>query len=124
MNIKDVETAKLRHNLHKYGRAFTFTRAGTNSAGEPDPNAASTQIILTGIFHENAGGIQMVSVSDSGRIVTKPLPMILCLWEDFYVNKVMLDDELEFNDTKYKAVAVLNVGQLDFAADISLEKVI
>lgn len=126
MDRKAVELAKLRHNLSKFGVEFTFTRPQENSYQEPDLTKTPSQIVLTGIFHMTAGlgGYASVITLESGKIFSKPMPMILCAWEDFDMAKVQFDDRLVYNGNNYKVVRTTNLNEMDIAADISLELVV
>lgn len=69
------------------------------------------------------GGYASVITLDSSKIVSKPMPMILCAWEDFNAAKVQLDDRLLYNGNSYKVVGTTNLNEMSIAADISLELV-
>lgn len=79
------------------------------------------EVVVKGIYHE-AYSYAKSQDSDAARMVKKPQPMVLMLFEDG--SKIEKDFSLMLGGSKYKVTAKHNVKNLDVAYDVSLELVL
>jgi hypothetical protein len=122
MNHKAFQLNKVRRFINTYGQIFQFDKPGKNEFGEPNGETVSHKI--KGVFHETsefASGYITKTTSDSTTIRLKSNPMFLTLWES--VGDLKHQDELIFNDKKYRINGVTNLLQANLIAEISLEEV-
>ena len=122
MNHKAFQLNKVRRFINTYGQIFQFDKPGKNEFGEPNGETVSHKI--KGVFHETSGfasGYITKTTSDSTTIRLKSNPMFLTLWES--VGDLKHQDELIFNDKKYRVNGVTNLLQANLIAEISLEEV-
>lgn len=114
------EIAKLKRQLKMQGKSYDFSRVPLNEFGNPDLAATPTVISVDGIFHQSQGYVTITSTADS-RILKKQTPMMLGLWTEMSVLK--MGDKVTVSGIVYKLVEVINLSNMNFAADVSLEEV-
>lgn len=109
---------KIARQIAINGRQFTFARFGLD---EYHQRLETSEVIATikGVFHETTSYIKSAD-SDTGRMVSKPQPMILTLCDN---NSRLLekDDEVVIGSNTYRLIAKRDVENLGVAYDISLE---
>ena len=117
------EAAKLRNELRRTGKSFSFVRSSLNSYGEPIAGPAIPVVTITALYHETSGSIE-ITMGDTTQVRTQKIPMLLCLYDGLYVGgKCLLkpNDWVEFNGKKYSVQGVTNVQEWNIIADISLK---
>lgn len=107
------EAYKIKQQIKRQGKTFTFERNGKNEFGEASDE--KTTIIVDGIYHE---------VASHTRYQSKPVPSILTTWDSFIKNPIVIDDTTTMNARTYRVTGVTNIQEGNFAADISLEVVL
>lgn len=70
------------------------------------------------IFHTTNTFVKS-QVGEAAKTVSKPQPMILCLFEDG--KDIQINDKLKLNDNEYIVVDKNNINEFNIAYDISLE---
>ncbi len=111
------EAYKIRRELKKVGKEYTFKRAKKNAFKEPT-NEDDVVIKLIGLYHEQNGNISMMT-GETTQTRTKKIPTILCLYEDAKPLKV--EDIVEINSKKFKITGIVNIQEWNIITDISLE---
>lgn len=111
------EAYKIRRELKKVGRVFTFERAKKNAFKEPT-DEVEVIATLTGLYHEQNGSVSMMT-GETTQTRTKKIPTILCLYEDTRLLKV--EDIVKINSKKFKITGIVNIQEWNIIADISLE---
>lgn len=114
------ERAKISRFISTYGNSFIFKRKLLNDRGEPTNEYSENTITIDGVFHNARGAYAQEMFSDSGRNISKPQPMILCL-QDYNSANIMPDDEVEIGSRLYSVVRLVAVGGYGYAWEISLE---
>ena len=118
MNLK-FEKSKLKRELQRSGKEYSFKRAEENEFGEKNGNCIEVGA-LKAIYHESNGYIQTAG-SDATTIMKEKSPMILCLFEDG--NKIKQGDMIIIAEKTFRVSGVLNIQNYSIVADISLEEV-
>lgn len=123
------EAYKLRRELKRSGKIYKIERYVVNEYGEPVKNATSKVGEFKGLYHEQNGYMQM-STTDTTQIISKKIPMIMCLYEDINNLNLKVDDFIQIGEcvgnidfSEYRIVGVTNVQNWGIIADISLEPV-
>lgn len=126
------EAYKLRRELKRSGKTYKIGRYGVNEYGEPikgSINSISKVGEFKGLYHEQNGYIQM-STTDTTQIISKKIPMIMCLFEDIKELNLKIDDVIMIGEqdknidfTEHRITGVTNVQNWGIIADISLEPV-
>lgn len=111
------EAYKIRRELKKVGKEYTFKRVKKNAFKEPT-NEDDVVIKLIGLYHEQNGNISMMT-GETTQTRTKKIPTILCLYEDAKPLKV--EDIVEINSKKFKITGIVNIQEWNIITDISLE---
>lgn len=120
---KKFEAYKLKRELKRTGIRFEFTREGKNPFNEPDVTFSSNLIgSLIGLYHEQGSGVQ-ISTSESAKVRTKKVPMILCLYKDVLSLNLQVGDIVMVNKLTCKVSGIVNIQEWNIIADISLEVV-
>ena len=118
MNLK-FEKNKLKRELKKSGKKYSFLREGKNKFGEP--NGEPTEICsIEAMYHESNGHIK-IQTGDAAIYRTKKEPRLLCMYDD--ATSLVLGDYVLINGNRYNVTGVLNVQEWNIIADISLEVV-
>lgn len=76
------------------------------------------EITFNCIFHTTNSFIKSTA-EDAAKTVTKPQPMILCLFEDG--EQIEVNDKIKINDNEFFVVDKNNLNEFNVAFDISLE---
>ena len=126
------EAYKLRRELKRSGKIYKIERYVVNEYGEPIKGSInSTRCVgrLRGLYHEQNGYMQM-STTDTTQIISKKIPMIMCLYEDIKELNLKVDDFIQIGEccgnidfSEYRIVGVTNIQNWGIIADISLEPV-
>jgi hypothetical protein len=126
------EAYKLRRELKRSGKTYEIGRYGVNDYGEPiksSINSTSCVGKFRGLYHEQNGYIQK-SMTDTTQVISKKIPMIMCLYEDINNLNLKVDDVIMIGEqnknidfTEYRITGVTNIQNWGIIADISLEPV-
>lgn len=123
------EAYKLRRELKRSGKTYKVERYGVNGYGEPVKNATSKVGEFKGLYHEQNGYMQM-STTDTTQIISKKIPMIMCLFDDIKELNLKIDDVIMIGEqdknidfTEHRITGVTNIQNWGIIADISLEPV-
>lgn len=108
---------KIQRQLQLNGQDLIFIRYGIDEYKQVSDEVKES-VVIRGLFHTTNSYIKNVD-TEGARLVSKPQPMILALYEDG--NKVQKDDEVEMQGHKYKVTALNDVNNFGIAIDISLE---
>lgn len=119
MNQKLVgfSKAKLMRLIQRHGKRYEFERPDENTFGEP--TGEIKRISIRGIYHGE--GVYLPAIKDeAGTTHQKISTMIFCMWDDA---KLLQADDIVFIDgTKCTVSAITNLTELNFAANITLER--
>lgn len=123
------EAYKLKRELKRSGKVYKIERYGVNEYGEPVKNATSKVGEFKGLYHEQNGYMQM-STTDTTQVISKKIPMIMCLYEDVNNLNLKVDDFIQIGEccgnidfSEYRITGVTNIQNWGIIADISLEPV-
>lgn len=123
------EAYKLRRELKRSGKIYKIERYGVNGYGEPVKNATSKVGEFKGLYHEQNGYMQM-STTDTTQVISKKIPMIMCLYEDIDNLNLKVDDFIQIGEccgnidfSEYRITDITNIQNWGIIADISLEPV-
>lgn len=123
------EAYKLKRELKRSGKTYKIERYGVNGYGEPVKNATSKVGEFKGLYHEQNGYTQM-STTDTTQVISKKIPMIMCLYEDIKELNLKVDDFIQIGEccgnidfSEYRIVGITNIQNWGIFADISLEPV-
>lgn len=115
------EAYKIKREIKRSGRQFTFVRTKRNDYKEPDKKLGFDVLgALGGLYHEQSSMVS-VQTNETTQSRTKKIPAILCLWEDVQNLQLQFEDVVKINDKVFKITAVENVAEWSIIADISLE---
>lgn len=117
------EVNKIRRLIKTQGKLFKFEHFGENEFGEFDPNIPISTAEFSGVYHETSSHVT-VSETTGTRSQTKPVPMVLTLWENVLKSPVYLDDKLICSGKTYRVTGVTNIQEGNYGADISLEVIL
>lgn len=118
MSLK-FERNKIKRELKKSGKTYSFLREGENEFGESTDEP--TQVCsIEAIYHESNGYIR-TQTGEAATYRTKKEPKLLCLYED--ATSLVSGDYVLINGKRYNVTGVLNVQEWNIVADISLEAV-
>lgn len=109
---------KIARQIAMNGRQFSFARFGLD---EYHQRLETAEVVATieGVFHETTSYIRSTD-SDTGRMSSKPQPMILTLCDE--ASRLLeKDDEVVIGSNTYRLVAKRDIENLGVAYDISLE---
>lgn len=118
----NFEVYKIKRELKRSGKSYTFLRSIDNDFGEPSGTEEKEIGVLRGLYHEQNQHI-MVTMGDTTQIRTKKVPSILCLYEDATLLALRVGDKVKFGDKTMKVTGVVDVQEWHLIADISLEEV-
>lgn len=126
------EAYKLKRELKRSGKTYKIGRYGVNDYGEPiksSINSTSCVGKFRGLYHEQNGYIQK-STTDTTQVISKKIPMIMCLYEDIDNLNLKVDDFIQIGEccenidfSEYRIVGITNIQNWGIIADISLEPV-
>ena len=115
------EAYKIKRELKRSGIEYEFKRNGNNEFNEPMGEPSSVGII-TGLYHEQNGSIQ-ITTGDTTQTRTKKVPMILCLYEDAASLALQIGDIVKINTKTFSVTGITNIQEWNVISDISLEVV-
>ena len=118
MNHRAFQLNKVRRAINSYGQLFQFDSPGKNEFGEPNGETVSHEV--KGVFHETTQYLTK-STSEASTIRKRSSPMVLMLWEE--AKNLHHQDQVRFNNQKYRVSEIKNLGEANLVADISLEEV-
>ena len=115
------EAYKIRRELARSGKEYTFYRNGINEFGEPieEPVEVGT---FKGIYHEQNSNIQ-ITTGETTQTRTKKIPMILCLFDDISGLNLRTGDFVIINSRTFNLTGIVNISEWNIVTDISLELV-
>lgn len=126
------EAYKLKRELKRSGKTYKIERYGVNEYGEPvrdSINSTSCVGKFRGLYHEQNGYIQK-SMMDTTQVISKKIPMIMCLYEDIDNLNLKVDDFIQIGEccgnidfSEYRITGITNIQNWGIIADISLEPV-
>lgn len=126
------EAYKLKRELKRSGKIYKIERYGVNEYGEPikdSINSTSCVGKFRGLYHEQNGYIQK-SMMDTTQVISKKIPMIMCLYEDIDNLNLKVDDFIQIGEccgnidfSEYRITGITNIQNWGIIADISLEPV-
>ena len=121
------ELYKLRRELKRNGKDYTFRRRKLNQFNEPTGELEDVLTIRC-LYHE-VSSFKTTSTGDSSTTVTEKQPMLLCAVEDVKGSSLEEGDFIEVNDSVYgdkkvlRFVGIVDIQNYGIIADISLEVV-
>lgn len=121
------ELYKLRRELKRNGKDYTFRRRKLNKFNEPTGELEDVLTIRC-LYHE-VSSFKTTSTGDSSTTVTEKQPMLLCAVEDVKGSGLEMGDFIEVVDSVYgdkkvlRFVGIVDVQNYGIIADISLEVV-
>ena len=107
---------KIKRQLAFNGQNFEFKKVEKDSYGQT--KLSDKTICIKGIFHQTESFLKSED-SEGARIVKKPQPMVLALYDECL--EIDKDDEMIMSNNRYKVVGKTNLNNLNVAFDISLE---
>lgn len=126
------EAYKLKRELKRSGKTYRIGRYDVNEFGEPVKgfvNSTSCVGKFRGLYHEQNGYVQK-SMMDTTQVISKKIPMIMCLYEDINNLNLKVDDFIQVGESgknidfsEYRIVGITNIQNWGIIADISLEPV-
>lgn len=116
MNLK-FEKSKLKRELQRSGKEYSFKRAEENEFGEKNGNCIEVGT-LNAIYHESNGHI---STTQGDATVYRKLktPMLLCLYDD--ATFLNVGDTTIINGKEFKVTGLVNIQEWGIIGDVSLE---
>ncbi len=108
---------KLKRLIGRHGKEFVFKRTVKNDFGEPENDVG--EFFVKGIFHSEKSFLPNIK-DENGTVHEQISPMILSSTD--YVKEIEIGDFVEINNNKYTITAILNMTELNFAVNISLER--
>lgn len=121
------ELYKLRRELKRNGKDYTFHRRKLNQFNEPTDDLEDVLTIRC-LYHE-VSSFKTTSTGDSSTTVTEKQPMLLCAVEDVKDSGLEIGDFIEVEDSVYggkkvlRFVGIVDIQNYGIIADISLEVV-
>lgn len=121
------ELYKLRRELKRNGKDYTFQRRKLNQFNEPTDELDDVLTIRC-LYHE-VSSFKTTSTGDSSTTVTEKQPMLLCAVEDVKDSRLEIGDFIEVDDSVYgdkkvlRFVGIVDIQNYGIIADISLEVV-
>lgn len=121
------ELYKLRRELKRNGKDYTFRRRKLNKFNEPTGELEDVLTIRC-LYHE-VSSFKTTSTGDSSTTVTEKQPMLLCAVEDVKGSGLEMGDFIEIVDYVYgdkkvlRFVGIVDIQNYGIIADISLEVV-
>lgn len=112
---------KIARQIALNGQKFSFVRNEVDDYHQQLDDVKEVATI-SGIFHEATSYVKETN-SDSGRMVSKPQPMILTLCDD-NSRSLQKDDKVTIGTNVYYVVDKHDIKGLGVAYDISLEVIV
>lgn len=114
---KQFEAYKIRREIKRSGKTYTFMRSSLNEFGEPSGETIDV-VNISGLYHEQNSNIE-ITTGDTTQIRTTKIPMILCLYKD--ISGLQIGDIVTINSKNYKLTGIVNIQEWSIIGDISLE---
>lgn len=100
------------------GETYLFTQSSYNEFGEPEEG---TQVIeIKGLWHTSNSFIQQ-TVSEATKINSKQQPQLLCEYKE--AKELNAGATIKIEDSVYKVIEVIDIGNFGVIGDICLEEV-
>lgn len=123
--MNSYTTKKLKAFLYQvkkaikvHGESYSFIKADFNEFNEPEEG---TQVIeIKGLWHTSNSFIQQ-TVSEATKINSKQQPQLLCEYKE--AKELNTEVTLKIEDSVYKVIEVIDVGNFGVIGDICLEEV-
>jgi hypothetical protein len=115
----EFEAYKIKREIKRSGRSFTFKRNETNDYGEPSGSEKDIYTI-SGLYHEETSRIS-ITTGETTSYRSKKLPKILCLYSDISNSEIKVGDFTIINGIKNKVTGIENIQAWNLISDISLE---
>jgi len=112
------EAYKVKRELKRSGKQYTFERTGINDFGEPSKQQVAVATIC-GLYHEQSSNIDIVT-GETVQIRTQKIPMILCV-HGTNVDLLKAGDKVYVGKKLMKVTGVVNIQEWGIISDISLE---
>ena len=112
------EAYKIKRELKRSGKMYTFERAGVNEFGEPSSQQTAVAMVC-GLYHEQSSNIDIVT-GEAVQIRTQKIPMILCA-NDANVELLKAGDKVYLGKKLMRVTGIVDVQEWGIIADISLE---
>lgn len=110
---------KIKRQIEMNGRMCTFIKYKKDRFGQTSSEEEG-RVEAKGIFHTTNNYIKE-SDSEGARLISKPQPMILLMYDDG--SKVSKDDTVTLGENLYRVVEKKDVNNFGIAYDVSLELV-
>lgn len=107
---------RVSQQLSKNGVEYTFKRPEKDKYHQP--TGVILEMSVLGLYHETNSYISQTG-SEGSVTTSKPVPMILCLWEN--AEKIKNGDNVSIGPNLYSVTGVSNVQNYSVVGDISLE---
>lgn len=107
---------KIERQILMNGQTYAFRKIEKDKFGQT--KISDDKVSIEGMFHQTSSFVKSQD-GDGARMVSKPQPMILTLYEDGL--KIEKDYLVEISGQAYKVVDKTNVNNLNVAFEISLE---
>lgn len=111
---------KVQRQINYNGQTFIFNKISRDKYHQANISTP-VEITIKGLFHQTISYVNINS-SEAGRMVRKPSPMIIALYED--CQNINTDDIVFIGDNKYKVIDKTDINNLNVACDISLELIV
>ena len=124
----NFQRQKIDRYLTVHGTDYTFLRYPKGEYEELNRAASPHSIRLRGLFYtqNNQKGFWMLNEFDETRVRYKRYltSFIIVRYEDYVLDPIKLDDEVEVNGQAYRVTGVTNVQEDNFAVNISLDLIV
>lgn len=100
------------------GETYLFTQSSYNEFGEPEEGDSVVEI--NGLWHTSNSFIQQ-TVSEATKINSKQQPQLLCEYKK--AKELNSEATLKIEDSVYKVIEVIDIGNFGVIGDICLEEV-
>lgn len=119
----EYEKTKIRREIQSNGETFVFMRNKKDEYNQPLEEVEQIGTV-DGLFHVSKGYISQIR-NISGHVQTKGQSFIMIVFDDFHkVKDLDVNDFVIIHGERYKVNGKNNIGLLDVAIDISLERVL
>ena len=110
---------KIKRQIGTNGRELVFVKYKKDRFGQTS-SEEETRVEAKGIFHTTNNYIKE-NDSEGARLISKPQPMILLMYDDG--SKIDKDDKITLGENLYRVVEKKDVNNFGLVYDISLELV-
>lgn len=113
------QKSKIERIIRANNKRYLVTRYGENDYGERTEEL-NTHFLIPGLFHDRQG-FTSITESDATTIQHSMTPMLLVLIADCRFRPIAFEDVIKINNRSYRVLNVNDIGEANFAYDISLE---